>query len=102
VARSGRKSDRLLADAFRQAVTDLKAKGARLVTLSSTPEASGETTLNYFFDVDGQLTPLSTRTQQRCIESLYSVFAGADVVEREVNSLFGVKFLGNPNLPNLP
>lgn len=97
----GARRDREQTDAFRATIAILKSRGARLVTLSSMPDLSGETILNYFFEVDGKLTPVTTRTSQRCAESLYSLFAGADVVEREVNSLFGVKFLGNPNLPNL-
>ena len=82
---------------FPDAIHDLKDRGARLVTITSVRAAS-EAVLTYYFDLDGDLQMLTAKTVEGSIASLFSLFPGADVVEREISQVFGVKFVGNPHL----
>lgn len=78
----------------------LQEGGARLLTLSATRESDDELQLTYTFELGrGSYLVMRTPTLERSLESLFSTFPAADFLEREVNQLFGVKFLGHPNLP---
>lgn len=78
----------------------LQEGGARLLTLSATRDVEEELVLTYTFELGrGSYLVMTTPTHERSLESLFSTFPAADFLEREVNQLFGVKFLGHPNLP---
>lgn len=83
---------------FMAAMRVVYEEGARLLTLSAGRRAD-ELILTYTFEVGNHASlVVRTRTHERCVESLFSSFPAADYLEREVNTLFGVKFLGHPNL----
>lgn len=54
--------------------------------------------LCYYFEVDGEVKTLETRTVRRSAPSLFSYFSNSDFSEREVNQDLKIKFVGNPNL----
>lgn len=83
---------------FAATVARLKESGARLLTMSASRRPDGEVVLQYFFDLEGVTHVLATKTRQRRIDSLFSYFANADFVEREVNSVLDVRFVGHPHL----
>lgn len=73
--------------------------GARLLTLSALRAVGEELLLTYTFEVGPRgIVTVRTLTHERGVESLFTLFPAADFLEREVNNLFGVKFLGHPNL----
>jgi Respiratory-chain NADH dehydrogenase, 30 Kd subunit len=72
----------------------------RLLSLSAICDEGGELLLTYTFETcAASMFTICVATQQGSIESLFSRFVVADFLEREVNLLFGVKFVGHPNLP---
>lgn len=78
----------------------LQEGGARLLTMSTLPHTDGERVLTYTFElVRGGDLVVRVFTEAQSVSSLFSCFPAADFLEREVNHLFGVKFLGHPNLP---
>ncbi|GEM_PF-1259777 len=77
----------------------LKEAQARLVTIYGSPEPGGDVKLYYFFDLEQSTCVVRTRTEKTSIGSLYTLFVNADFIEREINNLFKIKFLGHPNLP---
>lgn len=86
-------------EAFLACGQRLRDAGARLLTLSALCASDDELLLTYTFEVEGRgSVTLRTTTERRSAESLFSVFPAADFLEREVSSLFGVKFVGHPNL----
>jgi NADH:ubiquinone oxidoreductase subunit C len=86
---------------FGPAARSLQEAGARLLTLSAMRLPTDELNLTYTFEIGASNTvTLRTPTEERAIESLFSSFPAADFLEREVSNLFGVKFLGHPNLPH--
>lgn len=90
---------------FMQASRLLHDGGARLLTLSAIGRGGDELELTYTFQLDASSSVvLQTTTEERTVDSLFSSFPAADFLEREVNTLFVVKFLGHPNLqqPTLP
>ena len=89
----------LLADSARA----LHAAGARLLTLAATLEADGEATLTYTFSIGtNRVLALEATSAEKTVDSLFSMFSTADFLEREVNHIFGLKFVGHPNLATLP
>lgn len=87
-------------DQFEGTVEKLKELGAEFVTLSSTRMDDGVFLLSYFFNHQGRMIKIRVNTLDNVIPSLYTHFGKSDFIEREINSLFGVKFLGHPNLEN--
>ncbi len=80
----------------------LHDNGARLLTLAATVDDDGELILTYAFEVGASGKVLiRAQTENHGIDSLFSLFACADFLEREVNNLFGIKFLGHPNLSHV-
>jgi NADH:ubiquinone oxidoreductase subunit C len=86
---------------FLQAASSLKREGAVLSSICACPDEEGEVALSYFFEVAGTLKALRTRTSNRSIDSLFSLFSNSDFLEREANKLYRIKFLGHPNLAAL-
>ena len=86
---------------FLPCVRLLQEGGARLLTLAAMREEGDDLVLTYTFELGrGSYLVIGTPTRDRTVGSLFSFFASADFLEREVNLLFGVKFLGHPNLPH--
>jgi NADH:ubiquinone oxidoreductase subunit C len=77
----------------------LKESQARLITIYATPEPAREVKLHYYFEMEGLSCILKTATDKLSIGSLYTLFVNADFIEREINNIFKIKFLGHPNLP---
>ncbi len=75
-----------------------KKENYRLVSLTALPQENGEAELNYLLARGDRLAQLNCKTQNRTINSIYSLFIGADFPERQISSLFNLKFTGNPNL----
>jgi len=74
--------------------------GGRLLTLSASSDEAEELLLTYTFELGAARTfTVSVSPRDGTVDSLFSRFVTADFLEREVNQLFGVKFLGHPNLP---
>jgi len=86
---------------FLAAAASLKREGAVLSSICACPDEGGEVALRYFFEAAGVLRALRTRTSGRSIDSLFSLFANSDFLEREASKLFRIKFLGHPNLAAL-
>ncbi|MDQ7824652.1 MAG: NADH-quinone oxidoreductase subunit C [Candidatus Eremiobacteraeota bacterium] len=84
---------------FTAVASRLKEAQARLITVYATPQGEREVGLKYYFDLEGFVLIVTTRTEKSSISSLYTLFLNADFIEREINNLFRIKFLGHPNLP---
>jgi Ni,Fe-hydrogenase III component G len=84
---------------FLPIVSRLKEAQARLVTIQATPRGGRDLTLNYYFTIGDATCVVITYTDKSCINSLYTLFTNSDFIEREINNIFKIKFLGHPNLP---
>jgi len=71
---------------------------ARLTTISAISIENGETEIVYHFAIGGQAVNVKTRTKANAIPSISKVFKAANWAERENYDLFGVNFIGHPNL----
>jgi NADH:ubiquinone oxidoreductase subunit C len=80
----------------------LHSVGARLLTIAATTFDERDVQLTYTFELGKCTLMLRAESHSGTVDSLFSLFACADFLEREVNNLFGVKFLGHPNLTHLP
>jgi len=89
-------------DQFAEFISGLKEQGGRLMSISAVSTGKGEVELMYYFDLSGTPQVLKSRTVDGVIESLYSLFQSADFMEREIHELYGVKFMGHPNLERSP
>lgn len=85
---------------FLKAARKLREQGGRLMTFTV---VSGRTRkefdLRYFFEVEGQVRILETRTVRKSVPSLFSYYSNSDFPEREASQEHRIKFVGNPNLP---
>lgn len=86
---------------FYNKVIQFKSQGANFITISSHFLENNEVSLNYFFKLGSDFIILNTQTDNKAIHSLYSIFYTSDFVEREISDVFGVKFVGHPNLSKL-
>jgi len=81
-----------------------KELGARLSTISAV-DLRGGIELLYHMTCDKEGLTISVRTTARKpapkIESITGFIEGADWIEREIHELFGVLFIGHPNLKGL-
>lgn len=87
---------------FVAAARFLHQHSGRLLTLSARRDGEQDIALTYTFEVghNGSVT-LRVVTADSHLDSLFSLYSCADFLEREVNTLFGVKFLGHPNLSHV-
>jgi len=76
---------------------ELKKKKARLVTIT----AVDERTLIYHFIVNGKVKNIKVNVKNNEIESLTKIFPNAELYEREIFDMFGIKFKGHPKLESL-
>jgi NADH:ubiquinone oxidoreductase subunit C len=84
---------------FLPIVSRLKEAQARLITIQATPDEEKDIRLSYYFTIEGTTLIVKTHTDKSCINSLYTLFTNSDFIEREINNIFKIKFLGHPNLP---
>jgi NADH:ubiquinone oxidoreductase subunit C len=75
----------------------LKKKKARLVTIT----AVDENTLVYHFIVKGKVQNVKVNLKNNETESLTKIFPNAELYEREIFDMFGIKFKGHPKLESL-
>ena len=71
------------------------SEGMRLVTITAADEGEGSMELIYVLDREGEL--LTVRSHCRWedeLESLSSLYKGAENMEREIIDLLGAKFVG--------
>lgn len=87
---------------FEAQAEELQTQGASFITLSTVRDEDNFFRLIYYFRLQDRIIVLKTKTKNNAISSLYSYFSTADFIEREINSLFGIKFIGNPNLIRKP
>lgn len=83
---------------FEVTIKKLKEIDADFLTLSIHREDEDKLSLLYYFRHERRILVVNVRTKDKLIPSLYSHFARADLIEREIFKLFGIKFLGHPNL----
>jgi len=84
---------------FLAAARFLHDNGATLLSLCASREPSTEIGLTYTFEVGSSAhIVIRASTENGAIDSLFSLFACADFLEREANTLFGIRFLGHPSL----
>ncbi len=76
---------------------ELKRKKARLVTITAVDEKN----LVYHFIVSGKVKNIKVNIKKNEIESLTKIFPNAELYEREIFDMFGIKFKGHPKLESL-
>ena len=73
--------------------------GLRLGTITALAETEhGETTVIYHFLAPSQVVNVKTRSRNGAMASLAAMHRPASWAEREIKDLFGVTFVGHPNL----
>ena len=73
--------------------------GLRLGTITAIAETEhGETTVIYHFLAPSRVVNVKTRTRNGALASLAAMHRPASWAEREIKDLFGVTFVGHPNL----
>ncbi|MCE1246260.1 MAG: NADH-quinone oxidoreductase subunit C [Firmicutes bacterium] len=87
---------------FEATIESLKDMGTEFVTISAEKREDESIFLIYFFRENKRLISVRLLVTDRTVPSLYSTFGMADFIEREINSLFGIKFIGHPNLERKP
>ena len=85
-------------DNFEATIEKLKDIQPEFITISASRQNDDSVLLVYFFRENKRLISLKVVIKDGSIQSLYSTFGMADFIEREINSLFGIKFIGHPNL----
>ncbi|MCD4782443.1 MAG: NADH-quinone oxidoreductase subunit C [Candidatus Eremiobacteraeota bacterium] len=88
-------------DQFEVTIKKLKEIDADFLTLSIHREDEDKLSLLYYFRHERRILVVNVKTKEKLIPSLYSHFARADLIEREIFKIFGIKFLGHPNLDAL-
>lgn len=76
---------------FKACISRMKFSGASFQGLSARPEGD-ETRLYYTFDINGRSCVISSITQLGKFISASEYFEGAYFIEKEIESLFPVKF----------
>ena len=89
-------------DNFEETIEFLKNTEVEFHTLSTRRCDDEEFCLTYFFQQADKKIVLKVKTRDASIPSLYTFYGRADFLEREVNNLFGIKFVGHPNLERIP
>jgi len=79
-------------------ILKIKQDGGRFITISACLQEDKEVNLQYFFEFIGNYVIVETSTKDLSINSIFNFFNDSDIIERQINSLFNVKFIGNPNL----
>ncbi len=74
---------------------------ARLSTMTGIALDGGETTIIYHYALQGQAINFKTQTRKHALPSIAPITRAADWIEREIHDLYGVEFIGHPNLTRL-
>jgi len=88
-------------DKFEPTIKKLKEIEAEFLTMSIHRKSEDELSLFYYFRHERRILVINVRTKDKLIPSLYSHYAKSDLIEREIYKLFGIKFLGHPNLEKI-
>lgn len=83
---------------FEDTLARLKNMGAEFITISAEVIPEDRVCLCYYFQKGAKTVIIRIELKDRTILSLYSRFNKSDFIEREINNLFGIKFVGHPNL----
>ena len=75
--------------------------GARLGTMTGSALQSDETAVIYHYILGTAAVNIRTESRDRSLPSITAVTQAADWIEREIHDLFGVDFVGHPNLTRL-
>jgi len=75
--------------------------GARLGTMTGCALQSHETAVIYHYILGSAAVNIRTESRDRSLPSIAAVTRAADWIEREIHDLFGVDFVGHPNLARL-
>lgn len=79
-------------------IEKLDHKRLRLISINANM-MQGVVSLKYYIEKhNNKLLILNVHLKKKQISSLYTFFKNADFIEREIAEIFGVKFIGNPNL----
>lgn len=70
--------------------------GLRLIAIVAEPEGK-RFSLTYYF-ADGRHIRVVKRLVKRSTSSIILKYPNADFFEREIYDLYGIRFVGNPNL----
>lgn len=89
-------------DEFENTIIKMKEIGAKFLTVSTLRSEEDDFWLIYYFQHLDRKIVLRVKTKDNSIPSLYSYFGIADFLEREINNLFEIKFVGHPNLARIP
>ncbi len=76
-------------------------EGARLTGITGVALAGGETDIIYHYCLGSLTINIKTETRNRAIPSITPITQTGDWSEREVCDLYGVHFVGHPNLTRL-
>ena len=75
--------------------------GARLGTMTGSELQRGETVVIYHYVLGEAAINIRTESRDRSLPSITPITRAADWIEREIHDLFGVAFVGHPNLTRL-
>ena len=79
----------------------MRESEARLSTMTGVACPDGETDVIYHYTIGHDAVNVRARTKGNAIASVALVTAAANWIEREINDLFGVDFVGHPDLSPL-
>ncbi len=79
----------------------IKSLEGRLITISAVPLKNGETELIYHFALGKNQLNIKLYTKANQVNSITPVLPAANWIEREIHDLFGVGFVGHPNMERL-
>jgi Ni,Fe-hydrogenase III component G len=77
--------------------SSMLAHGARLMTMTGSAREDGETDLIYHYSLGGEVYHFRTETHQQAQPSVAVILPAANWIEREIQDLFAVQFLGHPS-----
>lgn len=80
-------------------IESLNPKKRKLISINANADLDKSIVLKYYIEqYNNRLLILNIALKKKQISSLYTFFPNADFIEREIAEIFGVKFVGNPNL----
>lgn len=88
-------------DNFEETISGLKQDGAKFITMAASRDSDGVIALVYYFQLNNKMLVITLVPKEKSMPSLYSSFQKADFIEREIYSLFEIKFIGHPNLAQI-
>ena len=75
-----------------------RLRDKRLIAITAMSEGTDYIVLYQFDDKDLFMLELRFPKKDRHVDSIADIFPGADIMERELHDLFGIEFIGNPNM----